>query len=33
VKTYGRIDDRRFEKVVPWLLLASGTVLIATNLL
>lgn len=33
VKTYGRIDDRQFERVILWLLLTSGTVLIATNLL
>ncbi len=33
VRTYGRIDDRQFERVILWLLLASGTVLIATNLL
>ena len=33
VRTYGRIDDRQFELVILWLLLTSGTVLIATNLL
>jgi len=31
VRAYGRIDDRQFRHIVLWLLLASGTVLTATN--
>jgi len=33
VKVYGRVDDRQFRRIVLWLLLASGGVLVATNLL
>lgn len=33
VKAYGRVDDRQFRLIVLWLLLASGGVLTATNLL
>ena len=33
VKAYGRVDDRQFRRIVLWLLLASGGVLTATNLL
>ena len=33
VKAYGRVDDRQFRRIVLWLLLTSGGVLIATNLL
>ena len=33
VRAYGRIDDRQFRRIVLWLLLASGGVLTATNLL
>lgn len=33
VKAYGRVDDRQFRRIVLWLLLASGGVLVATNLL
>lgn len=32
VKAYGRVDDRQFRRIVLWLLLASGGLLIATNL-
>lgn len=32
VKTYGHVDDRQFRQIVLWLLLASGGVLLATNL-
>ncbi len=32
VKVYGRVDDRQFRRLVLWLLLASGSVLVATNL-
>jgi len=32
VRAYGRVDDRQFRHIVLWLLLASGTVLTATNL-
>ncbi len=33
IRTYGRVDDKQFRRIVLWLLLASGGVLIATNLL
>jgi hypothetical protein len=32
LKSYGRLDDRQFRKLVLWLLLASGLVLTASNL-
>ena len=32
LKSYGRLDDRQFRALVLWLLLASGTVLTASNL-
>ena len=31
-RSYGRLDDRQFRALVLWLLLASGTVLTASNL-
>ena len=33
VRAYGRVDDRQFRLIVLWLLLASGIVLTATNLM
>ncbi len=33
LRSYGRLDDRQFRNLVLWLLLASGTVLTASNLL
>ena len=32
VKAFGRVDDRQFQQIILWLLLASGAVLTATNL-
>lgn len=32
VKTYGRVDDHQFRRIVLWLLLISGGVLTASNL-
>jgi uncharacterized membrane protein YfcA len=32
LRSYGRLDDRQFRALVLWLLLASGTVLTASNL-
>ena len=33
LKSYGRLDERQFRKLVLWLLLASGATLTASNLL
>lgn len=33
LRSYGRLDDRQFRNLVLWLLLASGAVLTASNLL
>ena len=32
VRVYGRVDDRQFRALVLWLLLASGIVLMVSNL-
>ncbi len=32
LRSYGRLDDGQFRALVLWLLLASGTVLTASNL-
>lgn len=32
IRTYGNVNDRQFRKLVLWLLLASGVVLIVSNL-
>ena len=32
IRLYGRVNDRQFRLVVLWLLLASGVVLMASNL-
>ena len=32
IRLYGRVNDRQFRAVVPWLLLASGVVLMVSNL-
>jgi uncharacterized membrane protein YfcA len=32
MKTYGRVDDRQFRRIVLWLLLVSGSLLVASHL-
>ena len=32
IRLYGRVNDRQFRAVVLWLLLASGVVLMVSNL-
>ena len=32
IRLYGRVNDRQFRAVVPWLLLASGVALMISNL-